>query len=253
VRRSFDHVLCSLPFEAPWYLERGVSQAQYVGHPYFDELERQRLDDAFVKAKRSQRGPIVALLPGSRHGEIERNLETLIGAARRTHAGMPNARFLFACFKPGHRDWIERRLATEHLPAETHLGRTAEIIHLADVCVAVSGSVGLELLYHGTPTVVVYRVNPLYRAISRLVLNVPYISVVNLLAGRELFPEHLTTRDPSALVANQILDWLTNPTAAARMRSELAALRTRVGRPGACRKAAHVIVGIAAGRRGMAA
>jgi lipid-A-disaccharide synthase len=253
VCRSFDHVLCSLPFEAPWYHERGVPQARYVGHPYYDELSRQRLDQGFVNANRQQRGPIVAMLPGSRRGEIERNLDTLVGAARRVQAEVPNVRFLFACFKPGHRDWVERRLSTEPLPAEAHVGRTPEIIHIADACVAVSGSVGLELLYHRTPTVVVYRVNPLYKAISRRVLSVPHISIVNLLAGRELFPEHLTTRDPSAAVANQILDWLTNPRTAARTRAELTALRNRVGQPGACRKAAEVIAAIAAGRRGMAA
>jgi lipid-A-disaccharide synthase len=244
-RKSFDHILCSLPFEEPWYHERGVPQARYVGHPYFDELSRQRLDDRFIAEKRGRPGPVVALLPGSRHGEITRNLETLVGAARRVHAVRPDARFLFACFKADHKDRIERRLAGERLPAELHVGRTAEIVRAADACVAVSGSVGLELLYHGTPTVVVYRVNRLYQPIARKMLNIPHISLVNLLAGRELFPEFLTWRDPSAEVAANLMDWLNDATALARAREELAALRERVARPGACRRAAEVIAGIA--------
>ncbi|HEX4592372.1 MAG TPA: lipid-A-disaccharide synthetase, partial [Gemmataceae bacterium] len=135
---------------------------------------------------------------------------------------------------------------------EAHTGRTAEIIHLADVCAAVSGSVGLELLHHGTPTVVVYRVNPLYRWISRRALRIPHISLVNLLAGRELFPEFLTSGDPSEAVAAQLLRWLTDAAAAGRVRADLAELRERVGRPGACRRAAEAIVEIA-GRKQKAA
>jgi lipid-A-disaccharide synthase len=252
VRKSFDHVLCSLPFEEAWYHERDVPQARYVGHPYFDELSRQALDERFVAEQRARPGPVVALLPGSRHGEIKRNLDTLLATARRIHAARPDVRFLFACFKPGHREEIERRLATEQLPAKAHVSRTAEIIRLADVCAAVSGSVGLELLYHGTPTVVVYRVNPLYRAIGRMVLSIPHISIVNLLAGRELFPEFLTAHDPSAEVADRLLGWLNDPSASARTRDELSALRDRVARPGACRRAAELIAGIARARRAAA-
>jgi lipid-A-disaccharide synthase len=249
VRRWFDHVLCSLPFEEAWYHERGVTQAQYVGHPYFDELGRQRLDEEFIAAQRKLGGQIVGLLPGSRGGEIERNLDTLIHAALRIRDTRADVQFLFACFKPAHKEQIERRLVAENLLAETYVGRTPEIIHVADACVAVSGSVGLELLHHGTPSIVVYRVNPLYKAISRrIILKVPYISIVNLLAGRELFPEHLTTKDPSPAVAGQLLNWLEDPETLARVRADLAALRDIVGRPGACRRAAELISGIAAAK-----
>jgi lipid-A-disaccharide synthase len=244
VRAYFDQVLCSLPFEEPWYRERGVA-ARYVGHPYFDELTNQQCDAAFLAGQRQRPGPRVALLPGSRHGEIERNLETLVNAARRVHAARPDVRFLFACFKGDHRRWVLNRLAGEELPVEVYVGRTAEIIHLADACAAVSGSVGLELLYHGTPSAVVYRVNPLYRAISRAVLNVPYISLVNLLAGRELFPEFLTSHEPSIEVAGRLLGWLNDPAAVAKLRGELAELRERVGQPGACRRAAEAIAALA--------
>src|SRR5205823_2907937 len=121
----------------------------------------------------------------------------------------------------------------------------------ADAVIAVSGSVGLELLHHRVPSTIVYRVNPLYRAIAKRVLNVPHISVVNLLAGRELFPEFLTSRDVAPAIAELVLDWLENPTAAAAIRSELSALAARVGQPGACAKAAQVVLEMA-GRRAAA-
>jgi lipid-A-disaccharide synthase len=248
VRAYFDRVLCTLPFEEAWYRDRGVT-ARYVGHPYFDALAETPLDAEFLAAHRGRLGPIVAILPGSRHGEIHRNLDTQLNAARHVRAARPDARFLFACFKEEDRRRIEDRLRSEGLDAEAHVGRTAEIIHIADACVAVSGSVGLELLYYGTPSVVVYRVNPLYLAISRKVLNVPFISLVNILAGRELFPEFLTSHDPSAEVAQHILGWLNDPPSAAALRTDLAALRDQVGQPGACRRAAEAITELARQRR----
>src|SRR5262249_55625901 len=67
VRKYFDHVLCSLPFEEHWYHERGVPGARYIGHPYFDELSRYRLDEGFLAQQRPQARPVRALQPGARH------------------------------------------------------------------------------------------------------------------------------------------------------------------------------------------
>ncbi len=245
MRSLFDRVLCALPFEEAWFRERGLD-AQYVGHPYFDELHRAKLDEAFVARQRG--GPFVALLPGSRDGEIRRNLDTLVTTAHAVHAKRPDARFLVACFNEAHRARVRERLAGSSLPAEAHVGRTPEILHVADVCAAVSGSVSLELLFHGTPSCVVYRVNPLYRRLSKFVLNVKHISLVNLIAGRELFPEFLTSHDAGAEVAAQLLRWLDNPTAASLVRSEMAALRADVAKPGACRRAAQEVLAEANGR-----
>ena len=75
MRRFVDHVLCSLPFEEAWYRERGV-KAEYVGHPFFDELPRQTLDDDFMAEQRRRPGTIVSILPGSRTQEVERNFKT---------------------------------------------------------------------------------------------------------------------------------------------------------------------------------
>jgi lipid-A-disaccharide synthase len=166
MRRFVDHVLCTLPFEVDWYRERGVD-ATFVGHPYFDELRAQPFDAEFVN--RIQAGPAVpvALLPGSRTQEVTRNLSTLVRAAARIHAARPDTRFLVACFKDVQRDTVAAYVRDRGLPIETFVGRTPEIIRAARACVAVSGSVGLELLYHGKPSVVVYRIRRLDLAVAR--------------------------------------------------------------------------------------
>src|SRR5262249_18528034 len=109
MRRFVGHVLCLLPFEEGWYHARGV-RAHYVGHPYFDELTSQRLDPVFVAQQRSRPGPVVALLPGSRTQEVERNLPTLIRAAFHIYRAQPEVRFLVACFKAAQRQYVDARL-----------------------------------------------------------------------------------------------------------------------------------------------
>src|SRR5262245_26374432 len=106
MRRLVDHALCALPFEADWFRARGIP-AHYVGHPYFDELPRQRLDGAFLAEQRARPGPVVALLPGSRRQELENNPATMLRAAAHVHARRPDARFLVACLREEHRRRVE--------------------------------------------------------------------------------------------------------------------------------------------------
>jgi len=241
MRRYVDHVLCSLPFEPAWYAERGVT-GQYVGHPYFDELPRQRLDAAFVGGQRNRPGRIIGLLPGSRTQEVERNLGTLLRTAARVQAAQPDTRFLVACYKETHRQLVAARLPGCAAAVEAYVGRTPEIIHLSHACVAVSGSVGLELLYHGKPAAVLYRISPLDMWVGSFFKKVPYISLVNLLAGEELFPEYLCTRCEAEAISGDLLRWLREPESYAAICRRLAALRQQVAQPGACQRAASLVL-----------
>src|SRR5262249_33286584 len=150
------------------------------------------------------------------------------------HVARPDTRFLVASFKSAHARYVEGHLRGCNLPIEVHAGRTPEIIHLAHACIAVSGSVGLELLYRGKPSVVVYRLSRPQQLLSRLLLDAPYISLVNLLAGRELFPEYATIRCEAEAVSGHLLRWLNDPAAHADVCAQLGELRRRVAEPGAC-------------------
>jgi lipid-A-disaccharide synthase len=245
MRRLVDRVLCALPFEKPWYEARGVP-ARYVGHPYFDELRGQLLDPAFLAEQRQKPGPVVALLPGSRRQELANNVPSLLETAEIIHRQRRDVRFLVACLKEGHRRRVEEALSGRPLPVEVHAGKTAEIIELAHATVSVSGSVGLELLYRGKPSVVTYSVGRLGMVLAFLLKRSPYISLVNLLAGRELFPEFLAARCDAAAMAGHVLHWLADRPAYDALRAELAALRDRVAEPGACDRAARQVLEVAA-------
>jgi lipid-A-disaccharide synthase len=239
MRRNVDHVLCSLPFEQEWYETRGM-RAHYVGHPYFDELHASGLNRDFLRELGER--PVVALLPGSRNQEVSRNLPMLLDSAARIHAVRPDVRFLVANYKDSHRQTTEAHLRGRALPIEAYVGQTPEIIHLARACIAVSGSVGLELLYHGTPSVVVYKISALDLYVCRKFKTAPFISLVNLLAGKELFPEYLTDRNQAEAIAADVLAWLNNDALYGQIRSELSALRGLVARPGACERTADFIL-----------
>jgi lipid-A-disaccharide synthase len=245
MRRLIDQVFCTLPFEQAWYESRGV-KARYIGHPYFDELRAQQLDAAFMAEQRAKPGIIVGLLPGSRRQELENNPPSMLRAAELIHAKRPDARFLVACLKDEHRVRVESLLHGRNLPVEVYAGRTPEIIELAHSTISVSGSVGLELLYRAKPSVVMFRVARLGMVLAFVLKKVPYISLVNLLASRELFPEFLSFHCQAEAMAGHVLRWLDNEAAYDALRGELIALRDRVAEPGACERAARRVLEMAA-------
>jgi lipid-A-disaccharide synthase len=248
MQRFVDHVLCALPFEEAWYHQHGVA-AHFVGHPYFDELPQQRLDDAFMNEQRQRGGPIIGILPGSRTQELDRNLGSLLRTAARVHAARPDVRFLVACFKDSHREKVEGRLHKFKLPIEVHVGRTPEIIELAHACTSVSGSVSLELLYRTTPTTILYRLPPFDLKVGHIFKKSKYITLVNLLADAELFPEYLTDKCEAEALSGHVLRWLNDAPLYEATRRQLATLRDQVAAPGACERAAQFVLAALAKRQ----
>jgi lipid-A-disaccharide synthase len=260
MRRFVDHVLCSLPFEEPWLRERGC-KSTFVGHPFFDEVRRYAYDEQFIAEHRIRSGPLVAILPGSRTQEVTKNLRWFLKAAAIVHQRVPEARFALAAFKPHQADMARQMIAAAGLPIDVYVGKTPEIMRLADCAMAVSGSVSLELLYHMVPTVVLYWVERYAFFVQNVFRKVKYITLVNLLAcdglddmdltpydpaqadaERVPFPEYLTYKDKSANVAGHIIEWLTDPVRRASRVAMLAELKDRIAHGGASSRAAEYIL-----------
>jgi lipid-A-disaccharide synthase len=249
VRKYVDQVLCSLPFEAAWYHARGVANTVFVGHPYFDELADRPLDEAFLALRRQQSNSWVAILPGSRTQEVVRNLPDMVRAATQLARKRPNVHFAVACLHERHKKLAEEIIARTiggestppNVPIEVHAGRTPELIRLARVAWAVSGSVGLELMVEALPSVVVYKINRFDLSVARPFIKAKYISLVNLLANAEVFPEYLTWRDVSSELVEWAHSWLEESAARAQTTAALKSLRHEVARPGASNRAAQHI------------
>jgi lipid-A-disaccharide synthase len=260
MRRFVDHVLCSLPFEETWFRQQGCN-ALFTGHPFFDEVRRQRLDQSFLDREVIKPGPLVTILPGSRTQEVEQNLHWFLKSAELVREAIPDVRFAIASFKPHQAALARRQVAAAGLPIEVHLRRTPELIELADCCMAVSGSVSLELLHHGKPTVVLYSISRVAYFIQSIFRKVKFITLVNLLttddlfpkdvtpydpsqpgSERVLFPEYLTCENRSQQMAAHVIEWLCDEQKRRRCVAELVRLKVRVGHGGASRRAADYIV-----------
>jgi len=240
VRRWIDTVLTALPFEEAWYRRRGIS-TYHVGHPYFDALAHQSLDATFLHEQQKRGGTIVGLLPGSRTQEVQANGLMLLHAAQKIKEQRREVRFLAAAYRSEHAAYLRTLTARQAIPLEIHVGRTPEIIELSEVCIAVSGSVSLELMYRLKPAVIVYRMNPLALWLARQLVHLPSITLVNLMARERLYPEVVCSRDESARIAQIVLAWLNDPALAHRLSARLEQLRARVAQPGACLRAAKFL------------
>jgi lipid-A-disaccharide synthase len=248
MRRLVDHVLCTLPFEEAWFRAHGC-RATCVGHPFFDEVRRVSLDEAFLARQRGRERPLVLILPGSRTQEVAANFPDFLKAAGRIQRAVREARFAVAAFKPQHaemaRGMIEKFSEGAKPPAadiEVHVGHTPELMHLADCALACSGSVSLELLYHAKPTVILYRVSRPAYLVQGFFRQAKYITLVNLLADEMLFPEYLTCEDRSAEIAGHVIEWLREPAERVARVAALERLRFEVAHPGASRRAAEIIL-----------
>lgn len=245
MKRWVDHVLCSLPFEQPWYGERGIS-AEYVGHPFFDEVPSQKLDEKFLARLRGPGSPIIGILPGSRTQEIEKNFSTLCEAASLIYASRPDVRFHVACFSKKHQEKIDEILRRQAaMPVETHVDRTPEIIEASHSCMTVSGSVSLELLHREKPATVLYRLGKWHAKLARKVMTSRYFTLVNVLADRELFPEFGGHENYAKDLSDWILRWLDDRFAYDVRVRDLRRLKTQVAQPGACQRAAERILQVA--------
>jgi len=263
MRRFVDHVLCKLPFEEKWFRERGC-EATFVGHPYFDELRAQQLDSQFVEELENAAQPLVTILPGSRTQEIRSNLPAFLKTAQRIEEKVPGTRFAVAVFKQSQLAMVEELVEQSRQSVDIYVGRTGELIRAARCCLACSGSVSLELLYHTKPAAILYQISRLGYAVQWFLRKVRYITLVNLLTAPDpfadrsagiydpsdprdqhvLMPEYLTYKDRTANLADHVVEWLTDEPLVAERRQDLAELKDRVAQGGASVRAAEYIAGL---------
>ncbi len=217
MRQAVDTVLCLLPFEKKFYDDKGVD-AVFVGHPLADSLPLVN-DTTAARAQLGLQaaGEYIALLPGSRSGEISRIAPGLFAAAKLIQQQRPHAGFIIPAINAARRADIEMQLAAAGLTAQVFddspgLGAGAGVGRLvmsaADAVVLASGTATLEAMLLKKPMVVAYRLHWLTWLIARLMVKTPYVSLPNLLAGEKLVPELLQLAASPEAIAAETLRWL---------------------------------------------
>jgi lipid-A-disaccharide synthase len=232
----WERLLCLLPFEPAFFGRHGL-EARFVGHPVL-QSGVDRGDEAGFRARHglAPEAPVLILMPGSRRSEAPRLLPVLGETLRILAATCPGivpvvpvSAVVAETVRRGVADWPVRPIIVTDL-IEKH-----DAFAAAGAALTKSGTSTLELALAGVPMAVTYRVNPLTAAMARRLIRVPYVAMVNLLAGHRLVPELLQDRCRPDLLAVTVRRLLTDGRSAALQRAGFravaAALATPAGQP----------------------
>lgn len=224
LRRNVQRLLCIFPFEEKFFRSYGVP-AHYIGHPLAGRIAPTR-DAAAFRARHGLDGerPIVALLPGSRRGEIARHLPILRDAVAR----MSSHGALFTLGTPAGLDAGFIRAAMTGLPVRVIEGETWDLIAHARLAIAASGTVTVEAALLGAPMVTFYRVSALTWMVGRPLVRVPFYSMVNLIAERAVVPEFIQAEATGEQLAAASLELLNESVVRAAQLAGLAEVRHRL-------------------------
>ena len=244
IRHSVELMLTLFPFEAQFLEQHGV-RAQFVGHPLADEITgQQSRQQARASLGVEENRPCIALLPGSRVGEIRRLLPLFLDAARRCRRVNAALQFVVplaaADLLPLCKPWLDS--ARRNGLAVTVLeGRAREAMSAADAVLLASGTAALECMLLERPMVVAYRLHPLsYQLVSRL-LRVPYVSLPNHLLGKMQVPEYLQADATAEKLSAALLELLQHPQKATQQTEPFARVHRQLQQNAAQRAAQHII------------
>jgi len=227
------------PFEAPLYERYGVA-ADYVGHPLFDEIERNPPSEQVVGGLRGRFGPnLVGLFPGSRRQEVRAHLPMLRAACRAIRAAVPDAAFALRC-PPAVRE-VAGALLGDGKPqiAVVEEATALELARASRLCLTKSGTITLEIASQGTPMVVFYRCSPLVVFAGYGLSRCSWLSLANTLAGRAVCPERVMSAPDAAWVAREAVRLLQDRGAYDACRRGLGEALDGFAAPGASARAAR--------------
>jgi lipid-A-disaccharide synthase len=240
VRRRFVRGLCIFPFEVDFFTKAGVP-VDWIGHPLVEQVHASMTREEFAaRHGLNAAQPIVALLPGSRAGEMAQHLPVLVEAAARMRKAGPRQFVLGAA--PGLLEEHIKPHLREGVPIRVVENATYDVMAAADVAIVSSGTATVEAALLGVPMVVIYRVAPLTAWIARRLVRTPFFAMVNLIAERRIVPELIQDDFTPERVAGEAEALLNSPPAREQMRRDLALVRERLGPPGAIDRAADIIV-----------
>jgi lipid-A-disaccharide synthase len=247
-----DLVLCIFPFEADLYAASGL-RAAFVGHPMIERLETHKID--------THRDPnLIGLFPGSRSREVRKIFPVMIKAARLLLQANPSLRFKVAAASYELAKEIQEMILRTPLsssrgegrmggaasedgqPIQMKVGEAAAIMQRVWAGIVASGSATLEAAYFGMPFVLIYKVAwPTYVA-ARLVVNVDFLGMPNLLAGKEVVPEFIQHEAKPDAIVKAVRLLMEDAPARQRMISGFDAIINKVGGTGASERAAQAIL-----------
>ena len=228
MRATVDRLLCIFPFEEEFFSRQSLP-VSYIGHPLTTLAKPAFTREEFFKKHRLPAArPMIVLLPGSRLGEIGRHLPELLDAVDRINHQQAST-FVWAVPVGLKIHTFKERIARS--PIKVIEGETWDSIAHADLALAASGTVTMEAALLGTPLVTFYRVTALSWLVGRRLVRVPFLTMVNLVAGRKIVPELMQNEMRGENLAAEALRLLSDRAACDQMRRDLAGVAAMVSSP----------------------
>ena len=225
MRRTLRHLLCIFPFEEQFFSAEGV-KTTYIGHPLAGLVRPSLPRDEFFRKHRLPAGrPLISVLPGSRRGEAARHLPALLEAVEGLYREQAVSLILPASATTGAAFFRER---VGRCPIRVIEGESWDALAHADLALAASGTVTIEAALLGTPMVTFYKVTPPSWVAGKLLVRVPFYSMVNLIAGRAVVPELMQSAMTAGNLAREARRLLSDESARAEMKTGLAQVRDKL-------------------------
>jgi len=255
--KDYDLLLSIFPFEKDWYARRVPKlRVEFVGHPMIGRytIDDLRLTSHEPEGSRSRGNEAqtervteiphvvscrILLLPGSRTSELQRHLPVMLEALKLIQAKLPEAQATVVLPNAELVQQAKSLNVPETLKIQT--GKLPEALARADVAIASTGTVTMECAFFGVPTVTLYKTSWLTYQIARRIVTVKSLTMPNLLASAEVYPEFVQDAATPENLAGAALDLLQNETRRAQIKQQLAQVISTLGRPGAPKRAADAI------------
>jgi lipid-A-disaccharide synthase len=241
IARSVDLMLCLFPFEPKFYAGHGV-RAEYIGHPLAEELAAPPSREEARATLGLPPGPCVAILPGSRGGELKYLAAPFAGTAAWLAQKMPDLQFVVPIAKPKLRPMLETAVAAQAPKLNWHLvdGRSREAMCAADAVLLASGTATLECLLLDRPMVISYQMSAFSGWVGRRVIKVKHVGLPNLLCAEPVVPELLLDQAVPEQLGPAVLELLSKPEARQRQLEQFAAVRKELRRDAAATAASAI-------------
>jgi lipid-A-disaccharide synthase len=238
MKKIIDELLCIFPFEPAFFHKEGMPQATFIGHPLAWMAGPTLARDEFLsKYQLDPSKPLVTLLPGSRLGEVGRHMLALVDAVdlikKELDVSVVWAAPAGFMARVGNKyDTLFPKSTFRERISRASIqiieGETWDSIAHADLALAASGTVAMEAALMGTPMVTFYKVSPVSWKLGRWLVDVPFFTMVNLVAGRRIVPELMQNEGDGPGLASAALRLLKDKAAQTAMRNELATIQTKL-------------------------
>jgi lipid-A-disaccharide synthase len=236
---DYDLLLSIFPFEKDWYAQRVPKlRVEFVGHPMIGRFAESKVQSPKSKVENATQQ--ILLLPGSRKSELQRHLPVMLGALKLIQEKLPLAKAKMVLPNP------PLMLLAKSLAAnvEIQIGNLPQALAETDVAIASTGTVTMECAFFSVPTVTLYKTSWLTYEIAKRIVTVKSLTMPNLMAGEEIYPEFVQGDATPENLSRAVLELLQDESRRAKIKSQLAKIISSLGEPGAASRAAAAILSL---------